>query len=102
MSFRTRLRADGETTLQIMNREQLFEQIKKKRSFLCVGLDTDVLKVPAHLRDTEDALFEFNRAIIDATAPYTVAFKLNLAFYEARAVVGVEEVAEVKQHRGIG
>jgi orotidine-5'-phosphate decarboxylase len=76
-----------------MNREQLFEQIKLKRSFLCVGLDTDIDKIPAALRAAEDSFFidwisDFNRAIVDATAPYAVAFKPNLAFYEASAPYG--------------
>lgn len=66
-----------------MNREQLFEQIKKKRSFLCVGLDSDILKIPGHLSDDPDPLFSFNREVIDATAKYAVAFKPNLAFYES-------------------
>ena len=66
-----------------MNRNQLFEQIRKKRSFLCVGLDTDLDKIPGHLHDTSDPLFLFNREIIIATAPYAVAFKPNLAFYES-------------------
>lgn len=66
-----------------MTRRELFERIGEKRSYLCVGLDTDIRKIPAHLRDAESPLFEFNKAIIDATAPYTVAYKPNLAFYEA-------------------
>ncbi len=74
-----------------MTREQLFEQIKAKRSFLCVGLDTDVRKIPAHLRGAKEPLFEFNRAIIDATAGYTVAYKPNLAFYEAHGAEGVAQ-----------
>jgi orotidine-5'-phosphate decarboxylase len=74
-----------------MNREQLFQQIQKKRSFLCVGLDTDIRKIPAHLRNADAPLFEFNRAIIDATAPYTVAYKPNLAFYEASGSAGVAQ-----------
>ncbi len=53
-----------------MNRQQLFEQIQKKRSFLCVGLDTDILKIPKHLLDTSDPIFTFNKEIIDATAEY--------------------------------
>ena len=65
-----------------MNRDQLFEQIRAKRSFLCVGLDTDVNKIPRHLLAEEDPVFAFNRAIIDATAPYAVCYKPNLAFYE--------------------
>ncbi|MBQ7443445.1 MAG: orotidine-5'-phosphate decarboxylase [Bacteroidaceae bacterium] len=77
-----------------MTREQLFTNIQRKRSFLCVGLDTDLKKVPACImekaqKDTAFApIFEFNRAIIDATAPYCVAYKPNLAFYEAFGVKG--------------
>jgi orotidine-5'-phosphate decarboxylase len=66
-----------------MTKEELFTQIKKKQSYLCVGLDTDIQKIPAHLRDTEDPVFEFNRQIIDATASLCVAYKPNIAFYEA-------------------
>ena len=71
-----------------MNREQLFEQIKQKRSFLCVGLDTDILKIPAHLKDTSDPIFAFNKEIIDATQDLCVAYKPNLAFYESMGVAG--------------
>jgi orotidine-5'-phosphate decarboxylase len=71
-----------------MTREQLFENIKRKRSFLCVGLDTDVKKIPAHLLNDEDPIFSFNKAIIDATAPYCVAYKPNLAFYECFGLKG--------------
>lgn len=71
-----------------MNRAELFEQIVKKRSFLCVGLDTDINKIPKHLLSFEDPIFEFNRAIIDATAPFTVAYKPNLAFYETYGTKG--------------
>jgi len=60
----------------------LFENIKRKRSFLCVGLDTDIKKIPPHLREDADPVFAFNRAIIDATAGYCVAYKPNMAFYE--------------------
>ncbi len=67
---------------------QLVENIKRKRTFLCVGLDTDIKKIPAHLADNEDAIFLFNKAIIDATAPYCVAYKPNLAFYESLGVEG--------------
>lgn len=72
-----------------MNRQQLIEQIKTKQSFLCVGLDTDLKKVPQHILNEEDAIFSFNKAIIDATAPYCVAYKPNLAFYEAFGVKGL-------------
>ena len=72
-----------------MNRKELFEQIKKKQSFLCVGLDVDLKKVPEHLLKEEDPISAFNKAIIDATAPYCVAYKPNLAFYEAFGVKGL-------------
>ena len=71
-----------------MTREQLFEQIIRKQSFLCVGLDTDIRKIPQHLLSEEDPIFSFNKAIIDATAPYCVAYKPNLAFYESMGVRG--------------
>ncbi|MBQ8127728.1 MAG: orotidine-5'-phosphate decarboxylase [Prevotella sp.] len=73
-----------------MTRQELIEQIKKKRSFLCVGLDTDPRKMPQCVLDLYDPVFEFNRAIIDATAPYCVAYKPNLAFYEAYGLSGME------------
>ena len=69
-----------------MNRQELVNQIREKKSFLCVGLDTDLKKVPEHLLKEEDPIFAFNKAIIDATAPYCVAYKPNLAFYEAFGV----------------
>lgn len=72
-----------------MNRKQLTEQIFQKKSFLCVGLDTDITKMPQHIATEEDALFIFNKAIIDATAPYCVAYKPNLAFYEAYGLEGI-------------
>ena len=72
-----------------MNREQLIEQIKTKKSFLCIGLDTDIKKIPQHLLQEEDPIFAFNKAIIDATAPYCVSYKPNLAFYEAFGVKGM-------------
>ena len=71
-----------------MTREQLFEQIIRKQSFLCVGLDTDIRKIPQHLLSEEDPIFSFNKAIIDATAAYCVAYKPNLAFYESMGVRG--------------
>ena len=71
-----------------MTREELFENIKRKKSFLCVGLDTDITKIPEHLFEDEDAMFRFNKAIIDATAPYCVAYKPNLAFYESIGLAG--------------
>lgn len=72
-----------------MNRQQLIEQIKTKKSFLCVGLDTDLKKVPQHILNEEDPIFSFNKAIIDATAPYCVSYKPNMAFYEAFGVKGL-------------
>lgn len=72
-----------------MNRKELFENIKKKRSFLCVGLDTDIERIPRHLLDEDDPVFEFNRQIIEATAPYAIAYKPNLAFYESLGVKGL-------------
>ena len=72
-----------------MNKQQLFENIKKKQSFLCVGLDTDIKKIPQHLLSEEDPIFAFNKAIIDATADYCVAYKPNLAFYESLGVKGM-------------
>lgn len=71
-----------------MTRKEFIASIQRKRSFLCVGLDTDLKKVPAHLLQEEDPVFAFNKAIIDATAPYCVAYKPNLAFYESMGVKG--------------
>lgn len=73
-----------------MNRQQLVKQIFDKKSFLCVGLDTDINKIPEHLKGDEDWIFTFNKAIIDATAPYCVAYKPNLAFYECYGLKGME------------
>ncbi|MCD7936724.1 MAG: orotidine-5'-phosphate decarboxylase [Tannerellaceae bacterium] len=73
-----------------MNKQQLFENIKRKQSFLCVGLDTDSKKIPPHLLTDENPLLAFNKAIIDATAAYTVAYKPNLAFYESMGSKGME------------
>jgi orotidine-5'-phosphate decarboxylase len=71
-----------------MNRSQLIENIRSKGSFLCVGLDTDIKKIPVHLLNEEDPIFAFNKAIIDATAQYCVAYKPNTAFYESLGVDG--------------
>ncbi len=73
-----------------MNREQLVTQIRKQASYLCVGLDTDPSKLPAHLKGTADGVIRFNRAIIEATAPHCVAYKINTAFYEAMGARGWE------------
>lgn len=72
-----------------MNRKQLIEQIFQKQTFLCVGLDTDLNKIPSHLLTEENSIFAFNKAIIDATAPYCVAYKPNLAFYECYGLKGI-------------
>lgn len=72
-----------------MNRQQLVNQIFSKKSFLCVGLDIDLERVPKYLLKHDDAIFEFNKAIIDATAPYCVAYKPNLAFYECYGLKGM-------------
>lgn len=71
-----------------MNKQTLIDNIRRKNSFLCVGLDTDLKKIPQHLLQEEDPIFAFNKAIIDATAPYCVAYKPNLAFYECFGVKG--------------
>lgn len=73
-----------------MTRHDLFEQIKLKRSFLCIGLDTDIRKIPQHLLDLDDPIFEFNKRIIDATAHQCVAYKPNLAFYESMGSFGIQ------------
>ncbi len=71
-----------------MNRSQLVSNIFKKKSVLCVGLDTDLTKIPGHLLQEEDPAFAFNKAIIDATKDFTVAYKINTAFYEAQGIKG--------------
>lgn len=73
-----------------MDKQQLIHQIRTKRTFLCVGLDTDLRKIPQHLLADEDPIFAFNKAIVDATAPYCVAYKPNLAFYESAGLKGWE------------
>jgi len=77
-----------------MNLELLLSQIQKKQSFLCVGLDVDLDKIPAHLLGEEDPIFAFNKAIIDATHSYAVAYKPNIAFYEAYGVKGWQALAK--------
>lgn len=71
-----------------MTKQELVDNIRRKQSFLCVGLDTDLKKIPQHLLNEEDPIFAFNKAIIDATAPYTIAYKPNLAFYECFGLKG--------------
>lgn len=85
-----------------MTRLQLIHNIGHKQSFLCVGLDTDIKKIPQHLLQEEDPIFAFNKAIVDATAPYCVAYKPNLAFYECGGLKGwaafEKTVRYIKQH----
>lgn len=76
-----------------MNRSALIAQIKAKKSFLCIGLDTDFEKIPKHLLEKEDPVFEFNKAIIDATNEYAVAYKPNIAFYESMGASGWQSLA---------
>lgn len=81
-----------------MTREELYKLMVAKKSFLCVGLDSDISKLPKHLMDCEDPVFEFNKQIIDATLPYTVAYKPNLAFYESRGLKGWQSLEKTIQH----
>ena len=81
-----------------MNSDQLFEQIKLKRSFLCVGLDADMEKIPNHLKTLEDPLFEFNKQIVDATHQYTVAYKPNMAFYESHGLKGWKSLQKIAEY----
>ncbi len=81
-----------------MTKKELFDQILQKKSYLCVGLDTDLKKIPAHLLKTNDPVFEFNRRIIDATARYAVAYKPNIAFYEAMGVKGWESLQKTMEY----
>ena len=75
-----------------MTRDTLFQNIQRKESYLCVGLDTDIQRIPKHLLNADDPIFEFNKRIIDATAQYAVAYKPNIAFYEAHGVKGWESL----------
>lgn len=77
-----------------MTREQLVQQIHQKQSYLCVGLDTDITKIPAHLQSHPNAIVEFNKAIIDATKDFCVSYKINTAFYEAMGVKGWQALEE--------
>ena len=81
-----------------MNKQELIQQIQHKRSFLCVGLDTEITKVPQHLLQTNDSIFEFNKQIIDATAPYTVAYKPNIAFYECYGIQGWQSLEKTVRY----
>lgn len=81
-----------------MTRDQLFSLIRIKKSFLCVGLDSDIKKIPGHLLDLEDPVFEFNKQIIDATHDFTVAYKPNLAFYESAGLKGMQSLARTMKY----
>jgi len=81
-----------------MNRTELISLIRRKQSFLCIGLDTDRSKIPPHLLETEDPIFEFNKAIIDATIDLAVAYKPNLAFYECNGVMGWNSLTKTIQY----
>lgn len=81
-----------------MNREALVQQIQQKKSYLCIGLDTDIQKIPKHLLACSNPIFEFNKQIIDATKDYCVSYKINTAFYEARGVKGWQEMEETVQY----
>ena len=81
-----------------MNKAAIIEQIKTKRSVLCVGLDTDLEKIPQHLLKEDDPVFAFNKAIIDATAAFTVAYKPNIAFYESMGVKGWQSLEKTIQY----
>lgn len=80
-----------------MTRQELINQIKEKRSFLCVGLDTDITKIPEHLLEEEDPIFVFNKAIIEATEDLCVAYKPNIAFYESYGVRGWQALQKTWQ-----
>lgn len=81
-----------------MTRLQLFDKIKSKESFLCVGLDTDMQRIPSHLKKEADPIFAFNKQIIDATIDYTVAYKPNIAFYEALGAKGWESLEKTIEY----
>jgi orotidine-5'-phosphate decarboxylase len=83
-----------------MIRQQLIEQIRKKKSFLCVGLDTDISKIPKHLLIEPDPVFTFNKAIIDATKDLCVSYKINTAFYEALGAKGWEAMEKTARYIG--
>lgn len=81
-----------------MTRQELIDLIQERRSFLCVGLDTDLNKIPLHLRNQPDAAFLFNKAIIDATIDYAVAYKPNLAFYESMGIEGLVQLKKTMEY----
>lgn len=81
-----------------MNRTQLVEQIHQKKSYLCVGLDTDITKIPKHLQPHPDAVFAFNKAIIDATRDHCIGYKVNTAFYESQGLKGWDAMEKTVQY----
>ncbi len=81
-----------------MTRNELFQHIQKKQSYLCVGLDTDIQKIPSHLLQSEDPIFEFNKQIIDATHEFAVAYKPNIAFYEALGAKGWDSLQKTLEY----
>jgi orotidine-5'-phosphate decarboxylase len=81
-----------------MTKQQLIDQIRSKQSYLCVGLDTDITKIPAHLLQTPDPIFTFNKAIIDATRDLCVSYKINTAFYEAQGLKGWEAMEKTLRY----
>ncbi len=83
-----------------MNKQEILQQIKNKRSYLCVGLDTDIEKIPAHLKHYNDPIFEFNKQIIDATRDLCIAYKPNIAFYEASGSKGWESLEKTIEYIG--
>ena len=83
-----------------MNRQQLIQTIRNKKSYLCVGLDTDIEKIPAHLKAEPDPVFSFNKAIIDATKDLCVSYKINTAFYESRGLKGWEAMEKTVHYIG--
>ena len=88
--------------IRCMTRSQLVQLIKERASYLCVGLDTDPEKIPGHIRDREDAVFHFNKAIIDATRDLCVAYKLNTAFYESQGLAGWTAMQQTVDYIGDG
>jgi len=81
-----------------MTKQELIENIRKKNSFLCVGLDTDINKIPSHLLEEEDPIYAFNKSIVDATSPYCVAFKPNTAFYESKGLEGIKALEKTVEY----
>ena len=83
-----------------MTRSEIFEQIRKKRSYLCVGLDTELSLLPAHLQKEKDAVFQFNKAIIDVTKDLCIGYKINTAFYESAGLAGWESMEKTVRYIG--